>query len=83
MLVEKIAVQFDEKYLIAIPSLMVEIRNGVNVFDTNLAETDKVMKNGVPYDVSTEEVLHMCPLLDIQTGVDPQKLIEVGHNMLK
>lgn len=83
MPIEKLAVQFNDKYMIAIPRIMIAMANGVTKIDTSLAGTGKVMKYGAPYNVPTEDVLHMCALLDIETGVDPKKLIEAGHNLSK
>ena len=83
MPIEKIAVQFNDKYMMAIPRLLIAMTSGVKVIYTSLAGTGKVMKYGTSYNVSTGDVLHMSALLDIQTGIDPQKLIQCGHNMSK
>ena len=62
---------------------MIALSNGVKVIDTNVAHTGKVMDIGAPCTVATEDVLHMCALLDIKTGVDHAKLIESGNFISK
>lgn len=79
-----IASHFHNTYNRAIENLVVSLSYGVAVMDSSVAGI-----GGCPYakgasgNVPTEDVLYMCELLGIQTGVDLAKVIEVGDFISK
>lgn len=77
---EKIAVHFHDTYGQALANIYVALEHGINVIDSSVAGL-----GGCPYakgasgNVATEDVLYMLNGLNIHTGVDLQKLAEVGQ----
>jgi len=81
---EMIASHFHNTYNRAIENLVVSLSYGVSVMDSSVAGI-----GGCPYakgatgNVATEDVLYMCELLGIETGVDLAKIIDVGNFISK
>lgn len=79
-----VASHFHNTYNRAIENLVVSLSYGVSVMDSSVAGI-----GGCPYakgatgNVPTEDVLYMCELLGIETGVDLAKIIEVGDFISK
>lgn len=77
---EKIAVHFHDTYGQALTNIYVALLNGVSVIDSSVAGL-----GGCPYaagasgNVASEDVLYMLNGLDIETGVDLNKLIAAGR----
>ena len=77
--IEKLAGHFHDTYGQALANTYAALECGVAVFDSSVAGL-----GGCPYakgatgNVATEDVLYMLDGLDIETGVDMQKLMEAG-----
>ncbi|EWC47539.1 hypothetical protein DRE_03159 [Drechslerella stenobrocha 248] len=77
--VEKLACHFHDTYGQAIVNCMVGLANGVRVFDSSVAGL-----GGCPYakgatgNVSTEDLVYFIHSVGMDTGVDLQRLAEVG-----
>jgi|SRR5579872_5474330 len=77
---EKIAVHFHDTYGQALANIYVALLNGISVIDSAVAGL-----GGCPYapgasgNVASEDVLYMLNGLDIETGVDLEKIIAVGR----
>lgn len=74
-----LAAHFHNTYNRAIQNLVVALSEGICIVDSSVAGI-----GGCPYakgasgNVPTEDILYLCELLGIETGVDIPKLIEVG-----
>lgn len=74
-----IAVHFHDTYGQALANIYVALEHGIHVIDSSVAGL-----GGCPYakgatgNVATEDVLYMLNGLDIDTGIDMHKLINVG-----
>lgn len=77
---EKIAVHFHDTYGQALANIYVALFNGIHIIDSSVAGL-----GGCPYavgasgNVASEDVLYMLNGLDIETGVDLNKLIAAGR----
>jgi hydroxymethylglutaryl-CoA lyase len=77
---EKIAVHFHDTYGQALANIYVALERGIHVIDSSVAGLGGCpYANGATGNVATEDVLYMLNGLGIQTGVDLNKLIEVGR----
>ncbi len=78
--VNKIALHCHDTYGLALANIFAGLQMGVAVFDSSVAGL-----GGCPYaqgasgNVATEDVLYMLHGMGIETGVDLQKIIEVGR----
>jgi hydroxymethylglutaryl-CoA lyase len=78
--VEKLAVHFHDTYGQALTNIYVALENGISVIDSAVSGL-----GGCPYakgatgNVASEDVIYMLNGLGIKTGVDLQKLAEVGR----
>ncbi len=76
--IEKIAVHFHDTYGQALANIYVALEQGVSVIDSAIAGL-----GGCPYakgasgNVATEDVLYMLNGLNIATGIDLKKLIQI------
>lgn len=74
-----IAVHFHDTYGQALANIYVALEHGIHIIDSSVAGL-----GGCPYakgatgNVATEDVLYMLNGLEIDTGVDMRKLIDVG-----
>jgi hydroxymethylglutaryl-CoA lyase len=81
---ENVAVHFHDTYGQALVNIYVALQLGIHVIDSSVAGL-----GGCPYavgatgNVATEEVLYMLDGLGIHTGVDLEKIIEVGRFITK
>lgn len=79
-----LAVHCHDTYGQALPNILTAIQMGVSVVDASVAGL-----GGCPYaqgasgNVATEDVVYMLNGLQIETGVDLDKLIEVGNYICK
>jgi hydroxymethylglutaryl-CoA lyase len=77
---EKLAVHFHDTYGQALANIYVALQYGIAVVDSSVSGL-----GGCPYakgasgNVATEDVLYMLNGLNIETGVDLNKLIQVGR----
>jgi hydroxymethylglutaryl-CoA lyase len=77
---EKLAVHFHDTYGQALTNIYVALENGISVIDSSVSGL-----GGCPYargatgNVASEDVLYMLNGMGIKTGVDIQKLSEVGR----
>lgn len=77
--INKLAVHFHDTYGQALANIYVALESGIHVIDSSVAGL-----GGCPYakgatgNVATEDVLYMLNGMGIRTGVDLDKLIEVG-----
>lgn len=82
--INSLASHFHNTYERAIQNLVVSLAHGVRVIDSSVAGI-----GGCPYakgasgNVATEDVLYLCELLNIEHGVDMQKMIETGDFISK
>jgi len=78
--VEKLAAHFHDTYGQALANILAVLQCGVSTIDSSVAGL-----GGCPYaegasgNVATEDLLYMLNGLDIETGVDLNKLIEAGE----
>jgi hydroxymethylglutaryl-CoA lyase len=78
--VEKIAAHFHDTYGQGLANLHAVLQSGIAVIDSSVAGL-----GGCPYakgasgNVATEDVLYMLDGMNIDTGVDMQKLLEAGQ----
>eukprot|EP01125_Pyxidicula_operculata_P021464 TRINITY_DN827_c0_g1_i1.p1 TRINITY_DN827_c0_g1~~TRINITY_DN827_c0_g1_i1.p1 ORF type:complete len:247 (-),score=55.68 TRINITY_DN827_c0_g1_i1:13-753(-) len=78
--VDKLAVHFHDTYGQALANIFTALQFGVSVVDSSVAGL-----GGCPYakgasgNVATEDVVYMCNGLGIETGVDINKLVEIGQ----
>lgn len=78
--VEQVAVHFHDTYGQALTNIYVALNLGIHVIDSSVSGL-----GGCPYakgasgNVATEDVLYMLNGLGIETGVDLNKLIQVGR----
>jgi len=76
---EQLACHFHDTYGMALVNTVVALEAGVRVFDASVAGL-----GGCPYspgatgNVATEDVLHLCESLGVETGVDLKAVAEVG-----
>jgi hydroxymethylglutaryl-CoA lyase len=80
---EKIAAHYHNTYDRAIENLIISMHFGVSVVDSSIAGL-----GGCPYakgasgNVPTEDVLMMCKILDIETGVNIKDTINIGKYII-
>lgn len=78
--VEKLAVHFHDTYGQALVNIYAAMEEGIHIIDSSILGL-----GGCPYaegasgNVATEDVVYMLDGMDIETGVDLTKLIEVGR----
>ena len=78
--VTKLAAHFHDTYGQALANLYAVMQDGISVIDTSVAGL-----GGCPYtkgasgNVATEDVVYMLNGLGIKTGVDLDKLVEIGN----
>lgn len=78
--VNKLAVHCHNTYGQALANILMALQHGVSVVDSSVAGL-----GGCPYakgasgNVSTEDVVYMLHGMGIETGIDLEKLIEVGN----
>lgn len=78
--VEKIAVHCHNTYGQALANIYASLEMGVSKIDSSVAGL-----GGCPYakgasgNIATEDVLYMLNGMNIQTGIDLAKMIEIGH----
>ena len=77
---ESIAVHFHNTYAMALPNMLAALQEGVAIVDSSVAGL-----GGCPYakgasgNVPTEDVVYMLHGMGIKTGVDMDKLLDVGR----
>lgn len=80
--VKKLAGHFHDTRGTALANILMAFENGIKVFDTSLGGL-----GGCPYapgsagNVSTEDVVYMFQGMNVETGVNLQKYIELNHWM--
>lgn len=81
---EQIAMHFHDTYGQAIANIYASLQMGVHSFDSSISGL-----GGCPYakgasgNVATEDVLYLLQELGIETGIDLNKVIQVGHFISK
>jgi hydroxymethylglutaryl-CoA lyase len=76
----RLAAHFHDTRGLALPNLLVALEHGISVIDSSVSGL-----GGCPYaagatgNVATEDVVYMLHSMGIETGVNLQKLIEVGE----
>jgi hydroxymethylglutaryl-CoA lyase len=79
---DRLAGHFHDTYGQALPNIYASLLEGISVFDSSVAGL-----GGCPYakgatgNVATEDVLYLLQGLDIETGVDMDKLIAAGQRI--
>lgn len=77
--VTKLAVHFHDTYGQALTNILVALQNGINVIDSSVAGL-----GGCPYakgasgNVASEDVVYMLHGMGIDTGIDLNKMVQVG-----
>lgn len=80
---EKVAAHYHNTYDRALENLLISLHYGISVVDSSIAGL-----GGCPYakgasgNVPTEDVLLMCEILDIKTGVDINNAIKLGQYVI-
>ena len=78
----KIAAHYHNTYDRAIENIIISLSHGITVYDSSVGGL-----GGCPYaegatgNVATEEVLFAMKLLNIETGVDLEKVIDIGNDI--
>ncbi len=77
---DKLAVHFHDTYGQSLANILVALQFGINVIDTSISGL-----GGCPYadgasgNVATEDVVYMLHGLNIETGLDMEKLFEAAE----
>lgn len=75
----KLAAHYHNTFDRAIENILISLAHGITVYDSSVGGL-----GGCPYaegatgNVSTEEVLYCMKILNIETGVDIEKIIDIG-----
>eukprot|EP00924_Labyrinthula_sp_SR-Ha-C_P004914 snap_masked-scaffold_1-processed-gene-16.36-mRNA-1 protein AED:0.16 eAED:0.16 QI:0/-1/0/1/-1/1/1/0/329 len=78
--VEKLAVHFHDTYGQALANILTGLQFGVSTVDSAVSGLGGCpFAKGATGNVATEDVVYMLQGLGVETGVDLQKLIEVGE----
>lgn len=78
----KIAAHYHNTFDRAIENIVFSLHHGISVYDSSVGGL-----GGCPYaegatgNVATEEVLFVMKLLNIETGVNIEKLIKIGNDV--
>lgn len=81
---EKLAAHYHNTYDRAIENLLISMHYGISVVDSSVAGL-----GGCPYakgasgNVSTEDVLLMCEILGIKTGINNKELCALGKYLIE
>jgi hydroxymethylglutaryl-CoA lyase len=79
----KVAAHYHNTYDRAIENLLISMHYGVSVIDSSIAGL-----GGCPYakgasgNVPTEDVLMMCEILNIETGINTKEVINLGKYII-
>nr|WP_136249528.1 hydroxymethylglutaryl-CoA lyase [Ningiella ruwaisensis] len=80
--VEKLAMHMHDTYGQALANVLIGLQNGVQCFDSSVAGL-----GGCPYaqgasgNLASEDLVYMLSNMHIETGIDLNKLINVGHDI--
>jgi hydroxymethylglutaryl-CoA lyase len=80
---DKLAAHYHNTYDRAIENLLISMNYGIRVFDSSIAGL-----GGCPYakgatgNVSTEDVLMMCEILGLDTGINLKEIISLGRYII-
>lgn len=76
---EKLAAHFHDTNKTAIENILVALKHGITIFDSSVGGLGGCPYAGKPAgNVSSEDVIFVLNELGIKTGVDLQKMIEIG-----
>ncbi|WP_339726072.1 hydroxymethylglutaryl-CoA lyase [uncultured Paraglaciecola sp.] len=81
--VDKLAVHFHDTYSQALVNILVALQQGISVVDSAVSGL-----GGCPYakgasgNVATEDLVYMLDGMDIETGINLNKLTQAGLNMM-
>lgn len=81
---DKLAVHFHDTYGQALANILIALQYGINVVDSSVAGL-----GGCPYaagaagNVATEDVVYMLNGMNIQTGIDLDKLSQAGNKIMQ
>ncbi|GAA6186691.1 hydroxymethylglutaryl-CoA lyase [Aliiglaciecola sp. NS0011-25] len=81
---EKIAVHFHDTYGQALANILIALQQGISTIDSAVAGL-----GGCPYakgasgNVATEDVVFMLNGMGIHTGIDIEKLVNAGNNIMQ
>lgn len=79
----KLAAHYHNTYDRAIENLLISMHYGISVVDSSIAGL-----GGCPYaegatgNVATEDVLLMCQILDLNTGINMKDVITIGKYII-
>lgn len=77
---EQLAMHFHDTYGMAIANIVASFPYGITTFDSSVGGV-----GGCPYakgaagNVSTEDVLYLCEKMNISTGIDREKIVDVSE----
>lgn len=80
---EKVAAHYHNTYDRAIENLLISMHYGVGIMDSSIAGL-----GGCPYaqgatgNVPTEDVLMMCEILGLETGINLKEVINLGKYVI-
>src|SRR5690349_13827210 len=80
---EKLAAHYHNTYDRAIENLLISMHYGISVIDSSIAGL-----GGCPYakgatgNVATEDVIMMCEILGIETGINLKEVISLGKYII-
>ena len=79
----KVAAHYHNTYDRAVENLLISMHYGISVMDSSIAGL-----GGCPYakgasgNVATEDVVLLCQILGIETGIDLKELINLGKYII-
>jgi hydroxymethylglutaryl-CoA lyase len=80
--VNKLALHCHDTYGQALTNVLIGLQQGINTFDSSIAGL-----GGCPYaagasgNLATEDLIYMLSNMGIETGVDLDKLVQIGDNI--
>lgn len=81
--VDKLAMHFHDTRGLALANILVSLQHGITVYDASSGGL-----GGCPYakgasgNVATEDVVNLMHSMDIETGIDMEKLVDASHFIL-
>ncbi len=79
---ERLAMHFHDTYGQALANIVVGLQMGLSVIDSSVAGLGGCpFAPGATGNVATEDALYMLKGMGIETGVNLEKMVEIGHNI--
>lgn len=80
---EKLAAHYHNTYDRAIENLVISLSYGISVIDSSIAGLGGCpYANGATGNIATEDVILLCEILKIETGINFKRVIELGKMII-